>query len=103
MTTKTTAAHLTRGVAERREGNAGAREALRHAPGVILVDDPAAGEFPMPIDAVGTDVQFVSPRPFQLMHEKQSCASSPPTGSKITSAPLPPVSFFTASLSDSFE
>ncbi|HEU5269709.1 MAG TPA: aspartate-semialdehyde dehydrogenase, partial [Jatrophihabitans sp.] len=26
----------------------GAREALRHAPGVILVDDPAAGEFPMP-------------------------------------------------------
>ncbi len=32
-----------------------AREVLRHAPGVILVDDPVAGEFPMPIDAVGTD------------------------------------------------
>jgi aspartate-semialdehyde dehydrogenase len=37
----------------------GAREALRHAPGVILVDDPAAGEFPMPIDAVGTDPVWV--------------------------------------------
>ena len=37
----------------------GAREALRHAPGVILVDDPAAGEFPMPIDAVGTDPTWV--------------------------------------------
>jgi aspartate-semialdehyde dehydrogenase len=37
----------------------GAREALRNAPGVILVDDPAAGEFPMPIDAVGTDPCWV--------------------------------------------
>jgi aspartate-semialdehyde dehydrogenase len=36
-----------------------AREILRHAPGVILVDDPAAGEFPMPIDAVGTDPSWV--------------------------------------------
>jgi len=36
-----------------------AREQLRHAPGVILVDDPAAGEFPMPIDAVGTDPSWV--------------------------------------------
>ena len=33
----------------------GARQALRGAPGVILVDDPAAGEFPTPADAVGTD------------------------------------------------
>ncbi len=38
---------------------ADAREILRHAPGVILVDDPAAGEFPMPIDAVGTDPCWV--------------------------------------------
>jgi aspartate-semialdehyde dehydrogenase len=38
---------------------AGAREVLRHAPGVIVVDDPAAGEFPMPIDAVGTDPSWV--------------------------------------------
>ncbi len=37
----------------------GAREVLRDAPGVILVDDPAAGEFPMPIDAVGTDPTWV--------------------------------------------
>ena len=32
---------------------------VRNAPGVILVDDPAAGEFPMPIDAVGTDPSWV--------------------------------------------
>jgi aspartate-semialdehyde dehydrogenase len=37
----------------------GARDVLRHAPGAILVDDPAAGEFPMPIDAVGTDPSWV--------------------------------------------
>jgi aspartate-semialdehyde dehydrogenase len=37
----------------------GAREVLRHAPGVIVVDDPAAGDFPMPIDAVGTDPSWV--------------------------------------------
>jgi aspartate-semialdehyde dehydrogenase len=36
-----------------------AREVLRGAPGVIVVDDPAAGEFPMPIDAVGTDPSWV--------------------------------------------
>ncbi|SIN25542.1 aspartate-semialdehyde dehydrogenase [Micromonospora cremea] len=37
----------------------GARQVLRNAPGVILVDDPSAGEFPMPIDAVGTDPSWV--------------------------------------------
>nr|WP_277351276.1 aspartate-semialdehyde dehydrogenase [Micromonospora sp. HNM0581] len=37
----------------------GARSVLRNAPGVIVVDDPAAGEFPMPIDAVGTDPSWV--------------------------------------------
>ncbi len=36
-----------------------AREVLGRAPGVIVVDDPAAGEFPMPIDAVGTDPSWV--------------------------------------------
>ena len=36
-----------------------ARAILRNAPGVILVDDPASGEFPMPIDAVGTDPSWV--------------------------------------------
>jgi aspartate-semialdehyde dehydrogenase len=37
----------------------GARQVLRNAPGVIVVDDPEAGEFPMPIDAVGTDPSWV--------------------------------------------
>ena len=36
-----------------------AREVLRGAPGVIVVDDPESGEFPMPIDAVGTDPSWV--------------------------------------------
>lgn len=36
-----------------------AQEILRHAPGMVVVDDPAAGEFPMPIDAVGTDPIWV--------------------------------------------
>lgn len=44
----------------RSEVDAGtAREILRHAPGVVVVDDPAAGEFPMPVDAVGTDPTWV--------------------------------------------
>ncbi|MER7166349.1 aspartate-semialdehyde dehydrogenase [Micromonospora sp. NPDC000207] len=37
----------------------GARQVLRNAPGVIVVDDPETGEFPMPIDAVGTDPSWV--------------------------------------------
>lgn len=36
-----------------------AREILESAPGVVLVDDPAAGEFPTPTDAVGTDPAWV--------------------------------------------
>jgi aspartate-semialdehyde dehydrogenase len=36
-----------------------AREILDKAPGVIVVDDPGSGEFPMPIDAVGTDPNWV--------------------------------------------
>jgi aspartate-semialdehyde dehydrogenase len=36
-----------------------ARDILRHAPGVVLVDDPRAGEYPMPGDAVGTDPTWV--------------------------------------------
>jgi aspartate-semialdehyde dehydrogenase len=36
-----------------------ARELLRQAPGVFVVDDPGAGEFPMPVDAVGTDPVWV--------------------------------------------
>ncbi|MBW5482584.1 aspartate-semialdehyde dehydrogenase [Streptomyces bambusae] len=36
-----------------------AREVLEAAPGVVLVDDPAAGEFPTPADAAGTDPAWV--------------------------------------------
>ncbi|MEU6535764.1 aspartate-semialdehyde dehydrogenase [Streptomyces sp. NPDC047000] len=37
----------------------GAREILATAPGVVLFDDPAAGEFPTPADVVGTDPAWV--------------------------------------------
>lgn len=36
-----------------------AREALRKAPGIILVDDYAKGEVPMPVDVEGRDEVFV--------------------------------------------
>lgn len=36
-----------------------AREALRRAPGIILVDDPAKGEVPLPLSAAGHDEVFV--------------------------------------------
>ncbi|MEU9144693.1 aspartate-semialdehyde dehydrogenase [Streptomyces sp. NPDC048349] len=36
-----------------------ARQTLDAAPGVVLVDDPAAGEFPTPADAAGTDPAWV--------------------------------------------
>ncbi|KJS55617.1 aspartate-semialdehyde dehydrogenase [Streptomyces rubellomurinus] len=36
-----------------------AQEILRDAPGVVLYDDPAAGEFPTPNDVVGTDPVWV--------------------------------------------
>ncbi|MGN6599875.1 MAG: aspartate-semialdehyde dehydrogenase [Actinomycetes bacterium] len=36
-----------------------AREVLRDAPGVVLFDDPAAGEYPTPADVVGTDPTWV--------------------------------------------
>ncbi|MFI8188696.1 aspartate-semialdehyde dehydrogenase [Streptomyces sp. NPDC085946] len=38
---------------------AGAREILATAPGVVLFDDPEAGEFPTPADVVGTDPTWV--------------------------------------------
>ena len=34
-------------------------EVLRAAPGVVLTDDPEAGEFPTPVDVVGTDPSWV--------------------------------------------
>jgi aspartate-semialdehyde dehydrogenase len=36
-----------------------AREALRRAPGVVVVDDLAAGKVPQPIHSVGRDEVFV--------------------------------------------
>ncbi len=36
-----------------------ARQALDEAPNVVVVDDPAAGEFPTPADTVGADPTFV--------------------------------------------
>ena len=36
-----------------------AREILRDAPGVVVSDDPAAGEWPTPADVVGTDPTWV--------------------------------------------
>lgn len=36
-----------------------AQDALRAAPNVVVIDDPANGEFPTPADTVGTDPTFV--------------------------------------------
>ncbi|MDQ0933488.1 aspartate-semialdehyde dehydrogenase [Streptomyces turgidiscabies] len=38
---------------------AGAREIIATAPGVVLFDNPEAGEFPTPVDVVGTDPTWV--------------------------------------------
>ncbi len=56
VTTHSLAVHAT---FEREVDQARAQEALRDAPGVVLVDDPAAGEFPTPADVVGTDPTWV--------------------------------------------
>jgi aspartate-semialdehyde dehydrogenase len=34
-------------------------EVLRAAPGVVVTDDPVTGEFPTPVDVVGTDPSWV--------------------------------------------
>jgi aspartate-semialdehyde dehydrogenase len=36
-----------------------ARQALIEAPSVVVIDDPARGEFPTPVDVVGSDPTFV--------------------------------------------
>jgi aspartate-semialdehyde dehydrogenase len=36
-----------------------AREILSAAPGVVVVDDPGAGQYPQPIDAAGRDPVYV--------------------------------------------
>lgn len=46
-----------------------ARELLRRAPGLMVVDEPEAGRYPMPIDAVGRDEVFVGRVRADLSHE----------------------------------
>lgn len=36
-----------------------AKKILRKAPGVVVVDDPARSEYPLPVDAAGTDPVYV--------------------------------------------
>lgn len=56
VTTHSLAVHATFA----QEVQAGAAQALlRDAAGVVLCDDPAAGEFPTPVDVVGTDPTWV--------------------------------------------
>ena len=56
VTTHSVAVHAT---FEREVSVAGAHEILQDAPGVVVLDDPAAGEFPTPADVVGTDPTWV--------------------------------------------
>ena len=56
VTTHSVAVHATFSQPVGRED---AWQVLRAAPGVVLADDPAAGEFPTPADVVGTDPSWV--------------------------------------------
>ena len=40
-------------------GRESARETLRSAPGIVLIDEPERGEYPTPADVVGTDPTWV--------------------------------------------
>ncbi len=83
-----------------------ARELLAAAPGVIVLDDPAHGVYPLAIDATGRDEVFVGrirrdpghERRLQVIREPSSqitiscgstvCASADSTASQITFSPL---------------
>ena len=56
VTTHSVAVHA---VFERNVDVDAAREILSHAPGVVVCDDPASGDFPTPADVVGTDPTWV--------------------------------------------
>jgi aspartate-semialdehyde dehydrogenase len=56
VTTHSVAVHA---VFDKPVTQAGAWEVLRAAPGVVVSDNPAAGEFPTPADVVGTDPSWV--------------------------------------------
>jgi aspartate-semialdehyde dehydrogenase len=36
-----------------------AREILRNAPGIVVLDDPRQSEYPMPLETAGTDPVYV--------------------------------------------
>ncbi|MDR3038409.1 MAG: aspartate-semialdehyde dehydrogenase [Candidatus Adiutrix sp.] len=46
-----------------------ARELMRRAPGLLVVDEPENGRYPMPIDAAGRDAVFVGRIRADLSHE----------------------------------
>ncbi len=56
VTTHSVAVHA---VFDREVTQPAAWEVLRTAPGVVVTDDPATGEFPTPADVVGTDPSWV--------------------------------------------
>ncbi len=56
VTTHSLAVHA---VFERKVDVDEARQALVEAPSVVVIDDPASGEFPTPVDVVGSDPTFV--------------------------------------------
>jgi aspartate-semialdehyde dehydrogenase len=56
VTTHSVSVHA---VFSRPVGREEAWEVLRAAPGVVVTDDPATGEFPTPVDVVGTDPSWV--------------------------------------------
>jgi len=56
VTTHSVAVHA---VFSRPVGRQEAWDVLRAAPGVVVTDDPEAGEFPTPVDVVGTDPSWV--------------------------------------------
>jgi aspartate-semialdehyde dehydrogenase len=56
VTTHSVAAHA---IFSRPVGRQEAWEVLRAARGVVVTDDPEAGEFPTPVDVVGTDPSWV--------------------------------------------
>jgi aspartate-semialdehyde dehydrogenase len=56
VTTHSVAVHA---IFSRPVSRAEAWDVLRAAPGVVVTDDPEAGEFPTPVDVVGTDPSWV--------------------------------------------
>jgi len=46
-----------------------ARELMRRAPGILVIDEPEAGRYPMAMDAVGRDEVFVGRVRADLSHE----------------------------------